>query len=153
MPDLSLLTESEIALLQSVLDKVRSQRQNTAGRPAVRQEQGQAPEVYLVRTPIAGIPALSAGTNVGTGSLSPADDVPGSALCGVYRLIQTGSGLPGTGQAVGVQPVSGSWASPKQITVYNFLPIAIPGGQWVTAIRDKFGYWLVPAQGLQFGTC
>jgi hypothetical protein len=153
MADLYLLTESEVELLQSVLGKVRSQRQNTSGRPGVRAEQGQAPEVYLVRTPATGIPALSAGTNVGTGSLAPSDDVPGSALCGVYRLIRTGSGLAGTGQSVGVRPVNGSWTNPKQITVYNFLPVAIPGNQWVTAIRDKFGYWMVPAQGLQFGTC
>jgi hypothetical protein len=147
MPDLSLLTEAEVALLQDVIDEVRSRRQNTSGRPRVQTEQGQAPEVYLVRTPAAGIPALSAGANVGTGPLAPSDDVPGSALCGVYRLLRTGSGV------ASVMSVNGSWTNPKKITVYNFLPVAIPGNQWVTAIRDKFGYWMVPTQGLQFGTC
>ena len=70
----------------------------------------------------AGIPALAAG-------------VPGTATCEIYGLI------------------SGALVDQGFTdTVYNLLPIAIPGGTWAT-LQNVGGSLVVPAQGLLFSTC
>lgn len=98
------------------------QRQDTTKPP-------QAPEVYVARTPTAGIPALGVE---GTGTST--DDVPGSADCPIYQLVDA----PGTAEDAFLSKVG-----QVEHTVYNVGEEDVPGDRWVVIIRDKFGKWLV----------
>lgn len=95
---------------------------------------------YLVLTPAGGIPALTYGANVGTSTIAALDDVPGYADCRVYKIVHTG-----LNPTVIYQGFS--------IRVYNTMELLIPGGRWVTAIRDTYGLWAVPNNGLDYGQC
>jgi hypothetical protein len=78
---------------------------------------GYAPEVYIARTPVGGIQAMSGVT-------------PGSAECPIYEL---DAGTLTLSQAI-PQPV------------YNLSDVAIEGSIFVLLARDKFGTWVVAAQ-------
>lgn len=113
------LAESDVAILREIVAWWRKSPKNRAGSHDIEPEVGQAPEVYVARTPTAGIPALVA--EVGTG----VNDEPGYADCVIYQLI---SGL--------LQATSGT----KRI--YN-LGAEVAGDAWIFVIRDKWGKWWV----------
>lgn len=96
-----------------------------------------APEVYVARTPPGGIPALStAGTGTGTSGI---DDVPGSADCAVYQVVDVDDTFR-------IQSVEGLFR-----TVLNLASAAVAGNTWIKIDRDKYGRWLAnvpdPAPG------
>lgn len=122
-----LLSESDRRELQEL---IAWKRRVIGGSPrqAVDWVEHQAPEVYLVRAPATGIPALSLGSNTGTGPTDGDDDTPGSATCEVYRVVT----LEGTKR---LRPTGGT------IPVHNFALSRIQPGQWCLIHRDKFGTW------------
>lgn len=73
-----------------------------------------APEVYLAKSPIAGIPPMVATE-------------PGSAQCQIYRTVG------GT-----VKAVAGYYK-----LVHNYSPSIVPGELWLAVGRDKYGTWMV----------
>lgn len=91
----------------------------------------QAPEVYVARAPEGGIPGIDENTT-GTGSPGWQDDIPGSAVCEIYKL----------------SPVNDVYTLKRTgfyKTVYN-LGAAVDGQALVSAVRDKWGkWWAVPA--------
>lgn len=105
---------------------------------------GDGPQIYLCRVPHGGIAAVTDAVPTGTGSESAPGDVPGYADCYVYRTLRT-DGEGGTPYAARVGNL--------RITVHNYTKYAIPGGMWVTAVRDGWGFWYVPAPGMDFGAC
>lgn len=86
-------------------------------------------------TPLGGIAALSEGAD--TGTAFGYGDVAPSAVCAVYR-----------GQPLGYLVPTG-----EHITVYNLLPVGIGPNRWLTPVRDRYGTWWVPSQGLRFAGC
>lgn len=135
MPNLYALNDDDLALLRELTNWWRSQRGNSSGKYMVPEDNAQTPEVYLVRTPAGGIPALADQGTTGTGTAGM-DDTPGSAECDVYRVYD--------GQFVKLGFTR---------RVYNVTGIAIAQGMWVLAVRDKFGIWYAPTMGLQFTEC
>jgi hypothetical protein len=126
---------------------------NTSGRPFAPQELGTAPEIYIARTPAAGIPAIvgefsytgtgtgscipgwaGTGTGTGTGTWATDDDQPGYADCQVYRIIER-CGVPVVDHVSGLVK-----------RVYNLSTSAIPGDTWIRIARDKWGSWLAEPQ-------
>jgi hypothetical protein len=102
----------------------------TGSRVQVRGAASSADTVnYVAQTPGGGIPALSGTT-------------PGSASCGIYHLV-SGS----------LSVLNDANNNPITETVYSLLPIAIPGGTWITIHQDADGDWWIPSQGLNFGAC
>lgn len=131
-------TERERQLLEHVVSVVRSGIVNARSRPATDQswdEVGghQAPELYVARSRSAGgVPAIGEGASAGTS----ADDVPGHAVCDIFRIDHdTVSADPGLSR-VGLSQ-----------RVYNVSSTA-PTGYFPVG-RDKFGRWiaLVPGGG------
>ena len=88
MDDKYFLTERDLQQVKMLLESHRGRQLNTRNRPAVPDEQGTAPEVYVAMTPAAGIPAVSmeAMTGSGSGSSPTAGYKPGAAVCKVYQL-------------------------------------------------------------------
>lgn len=107
------LTEQDVRLLQDMLDRERRQRRNTANRPAVDQELGQAPDVYIALTPASGIDAR-------------AGNVLGFADCAIHRVVHPN-----------LTPVGGLTRR-----VYNLALESLPGNTWIPVTRDKWGAWL-----------
>lgn len=92
-------------------------------------------EIYVALTPSGGIPALDFGVDVGTGSGSGSggvnDDIPGSALCDVYKVQYAGDtpylvNVPGSTRLV-----------------LNLNPSVITGKTWVLVVKDKYGTWFI----------
>lgn len=141
-----LLSEQDVAVLQGWINDSKSRRHNTSGRSTldrVEDQEHQAPECYACLTPKTGIPALSKGSKIYTGtgtgtSYFPDDDVPGVASCKVYfKRIDT----------------NGMVYAGFSIDVYNLRFIAVAPEVWITPIRDKSGVWWVPEPGLEFAVC
>ena len=92
-----------------------------------QQDKYQPPEVYLARTPSAGIP----GSDVaGTGTSG--DDIPGSATCDIYRLLEENNGTAGDSclRKMFIDKV-----------VWNVSTEDFEGDSWILVIRDKNGQW------------
>lgn len=90
-----------------------------------------APDTYIARVGVGGIPALDLGADMGsgTGTGETGDDVPGSAVCAIYRIT-------GTGASARISPMGFTR------TVYNLQPSAIAYGRWVVVTRLKTGEWV-----------
>jgi hypothetical protein len=132
------LTEADVKLLKEMANAYRTDYLHTRNRGAEKEEQGFTPEVYVARTPVAGIPGLDLGvwtTGSGTGTVA-SDDTPGSAQCFVYRLLPNGGVL---------HPLH------VKRLVYNLSTDSVIGGIWVPVIRDKFGSWFVAGAGAAGG--
>lgn len=128
MPGPYMLSEDDRAWMQKVIQDYVDRLGNPTGRPDTTNEPPQAPETYIALTPSTGIPAIDQSGTTGTGTVSYAlDDVPGSAVCRIYRLIR------GTFRRVG----------PTKL-VYNLSRSALPGNAWILVTRDKFGTWIIP---------
>ncbi len=120
------LTENDRDLLRDFVERELRGRNHSRSRYGIEGENSQSPDVYVVRTPSAGIPALDVGSTTGSGSLE--DDTPGSAECDVYRLVQTGGTYD---------------LKPTGVTrrIYNLDSVAASGNTWTLVARDKFGTW------------
>lgn len=124
-----LLTREDKDKVQEVIDFVRTRRVNTVGRTYESQEDWQAPEVYVARTPPGGIPSLIPAPG------SSIKDEPGCVSCNIYRIL-TDEAAAGTGCGDTLIPVSG-----LSYRIHNLTPGTIPGDTWVLVSRDKFGHW------------
>lgn len=132
MSSYKVFTDAQVALIQEWINKSR----NTPV-PSPLGDEGDSeytsPEVYIIKTPSAGIPAIyTAGTGSGTAG-DPADgDTPGSADCDVHYI-----------DASGILADAGF-----TITVYNLTIAPVKGQLVTTAKRDKWGSWICAAQPL-----
>lgn len=133
MADYFFLSGDDRNTLRDMVADWRRRVRNTTGRPAPEDEGYLTPEVYLARTPAAGIPAMDANAT-GTGL----DDEPGAAECDIYRVTDEGG-------AVGV-----ARSSARQRKVYNLSESAIEGDRWLIVARTKDGKWL-PLDPAGFG--
>lgn len=102
------------------------ERRPIADPLSIDHEEHPTPEVYIARTPSGGILALSEGAITGTGSLAWVDDVPGQAICQIYKLNSSRA----------FNRVDGLTR-----TVFNLATALIPGNAWIIVQRDKFGAW------------
>lgn len=134
MADGFVLSEADVRAIRSLIGEARQRRVNTTGRPGVPTQVPEAPELYVARTPAAGIPPIDlGGDGIGTG------DEPGSADCYVYQLNPDGE----------LRPVPGVFRK-----VYSLLFTTIPGNQWIIIARDKFGaWWALPGDVAEAGCC
>lgn len=134
------LTESDLGILRELVSWWRSQVRRSVSDPRMADhEEHPAPEVYVARTPAGGVPGLT--EEAGTG-LDDFNDVPGSAVCDVFRLsdnvdVSTGTGTD-TYEATALIAVNG-----LKRTVWNLSKVAVVGDSWVLVIRDKTGRWWV----------
>ena len=120
------LTDGDRDWLRTLVEDYQGRIGNTqqrGTRDRVEDEEHQAPEVYVAKTPALGIPKLvdSGGGN----------QVPGKADCLLFRV------NPGTTK---LEPLSGGFR-----TVYNLGTSDINMNSWVLVHRDKLGYWFVGA--------
>lgn len=132
MSDYVVFTREQADLIQEWINRARN-----APVPSPLGDEGDSeytsPEVYIIKTPSAGIPAIStAGTGSGTAGDAAAGDTPGSADCDVYYVDSSGV-LTDAGFT---------------ITVYNLTIANVKGGLITTAKRDKWGSWICAAQPL-----
>ncbi len=132
------LTENDRDLLRDFVERELRGRNHSRSRYGIEGENSQSPDVYVVRTPNTGIPALDVGSTTGSGSLE--DDTPGSAECDVYRLVQTGGTYD---------------LKPTGVTrrIYNLSLSSLSGGTWTPVARDKFGTWYALPVGAGFSGC
>lgn len=120
MPEYLVLTPDEKRLLQGLLDRERRRPTSPTRSTSATAEDPAGPEVYLVKTPAGGIPAL-------------ATDIPGQADCDVYQRRDGDAG-----------PVIATPGLKRAIA--NAGTDAIPADVWLLVARDKFGNWW-PAAG------
>lgn len=127
------LTEEDLKVLRDVIARERSRQGRTTGRQGVDWDEHQAPEVYVARTPYAGISGLTTvgtgthlDTGTGTGTGVTGDDVAGSASCAIYQVVD------GEFLSIGTS-----------LLVHNYSTEAVEGDKWVLVLRDKFGTWFV----------
>lgn len=123
------ITGKDRKMLVDLIQQVMDRRVNPYNLPEHAEADIQAPEVYAALTPSAGIPALTG--SIGTGTGSGYGDMPGSATCWLFRVDNV------TGD---MTPLHYSRV------IYNLYATAIPGSNWVTVKRDKWGTWWVDAQ-------
>ncbi len=121
-----LLSEADRDALRLMLAEFKQRRLNTLQSQPKRQDLEdfhQAPEVYVIKAPVTGIPLLAPETGTGT------ESDPGFADCDVYKVVTEG-----------LAPPELEYAGFDR-TVYNLSTAAIPGGSLVLACRDKYGSW------------
>lgn len=128
-----LLTEADRRLLADFLAEARRKVRTTTGRAAPEEPDILPPEVYVALTPSGGIPRLRE-SEVDTGTAYGSGDIPGSAVCDIYRLLDDG----------GTKRLSRAGFTRR---VYNLSSGDLPGGQWTKAVRDKFGQWYADTAG------
>lgn len=117
-----ILSDSDVHLLRRMKEFIDRQPVNTLESD----DQGSAvlaPEVYVARVPVNGIPPLSIGRNGDP-------DVPGSAVCDIYKIYLESSGRP-------VMEYTGFTR-----TVYN-VSVAWIDSKYAIIKRDKFWAWVV----------
>jgi len=125
------LSSGDVAVLRRLIAWAEKQGLNTRGRfPRERQhaenDDHQAPEVYVAKTPAGGIDGLTLGDGgTGTGGY----DEPGSATCDIYVIDETDT-------------VPDLRDMGKDVIVYNVSGVAVPGSAYVPIVRDKSGRWL-----------
>lgn len=117
------LSAADIGVLREIAKWWRASPRRRGDTFDPGEEIGQAPEIYVARTPTTGIPAMTeaAGTSI--------DDQPGYADCTIYRTIPV-SDVP-TLKALGIER-----------RIHN-LGAEIGGEVWIFVMRDKFGVWWV----------
>lgn len=131
------LTEEDITLIKETVRFAKQAKLNPQLRGNQDPPLPQAPGIYVVRSPAAGVPALSLGSDTGTSSTGLADDVPGTADCQVYQKIGTL-----------LKPVTGF-----TINVNNLTNLRIPPNTLFTAVKDKYGKWYAASIGRDFAEC
>lgn len=101
-------------------------------------------DLFAVRAPTGGIPALSLGSNSGSGTDSGdyGDDVPGQAVCRVFKIVRAGAS------------VSLKRLGTKDVVVCNLSTAAVTEGEWVVVARTKHGEFVaLNTIGLRFEEC
>lgn len=124
------LSPDLVQSIKELMHQVANQVVNTRMRPHVPlSEHDQAPEVYLAKTPLDGIPAAT-------------DLAPGKSAtdCVVWKVIEDGSGDPIFEEVVGLKK-----------TVYN-AGTFVGGATLVVVKRDKWGRWWTESAQAS-GTC
>lgn len=148
------LTDDDMDVLRRLVRRERDRRVGSSGRHTPEAEIGTAPETYIARTPLGGIPALTEPTDTDLGTGSDADIgtgtgtarvevLPGYADCDIYQiLVDPYDNIPE------IQPCGFT------ITVFNLTSVALASHSWILITRDKFGSWIVTnTLGLNYGTC
>src|SRR5688572_17970448 len=84
-----LLSEADHRALSRLLARERRRPSTARNRPHVPEQEIQTPDVYVARTPAAGIPASTEepGTGTGSGTISVGSGYLRSVSCDIYRLI------------------------------------------------------------------
>jgi hypothetical protein len=119
------LGESDVSVLAGVVEGyAHPPPRRPPARPSLRPSN--TPHAHLVYTH-AEIPALARGGTTGTPTGQAEDDLPGSLLCRVYRLVR---GRP-------------RLIPNYKVKVYNFADAAVPAGAWVLVHQDRYGTWVV----------
>jgi hypothetical protein len=119
------LGESDVSVLAGVVEgHAHPPPRRPPARPSLRPSG--TPHAHLVYTD-AEIPALARAGTTGTPAAQAEDDVPGSRLCRVYRLVR---GRP-------------RLIPNHKVKVYNLGDAAVPAGAWVLVQQDRFGDWFV----------
>ncbi len=132
--DAFILTEADKRVLQAILDRERSAYNNAKNRPAVIEEDSQSSDIYVVQSPVDGIPAKDVFSL-------------GVAECEVFQTVEGAvdedTGLPT------VSLVEAGFT----LQICNMGGFVIPG-EFVEVKREKYGQWLVscPCPGGQTGT-
>lgn len=138
------LTEGDREALQTVIRLINEHGPQILSQPGKVQPDNQditaTTQCYIARTPYGGIPAL---TRAGDDEFRFRDrdqqwvyfnkaDIPGKALCDVYRIVRSGDPL-----ADYLTPLPGvaQW-------VFNLSDQAVPENSWIPVIRDKSGSWI-----------
>lgn len=125
-----ILTPKDLAVLRRLLDWAKKVRPNPSLRTGPIDEGHQGPEVYVAKTPAAGIPALAVDTGTGTSGVGI-----GSAECPIYRVdLEYGS--------YKLIAVAG-----LEYPVYNPTMASVDGDSWLLVVRDKFGNWMAVTGG------
>lgn len=130
MANLNFLTDSDLAVIRSLVEQSRSMVQNTTNRPAVEELDYPSTDCYVAKA-VDGIPGLlkelnPAGTGTAAGNQG---DMPGEADCDIYHMIDV-SGVP---TLIDMD---------FQKTVYNLSDDDVAAGEWVVVVKDKSGRWL-----------
>ena len=137
------LSQSDAEQLRRQSDYIKKFDVDDPAVPSYQPYDERSPDVYLVRTPPGGIPAmvnLGAGSgtetfeDVGTGTGTSHDDVwlPGVASCEVYKTLED-------------YPTYYVNDTGFFEDVLNVSLVAVPGNAWRIIARDKFGEWYVLA--------
>lgn len=134
-----LISEADARVLADVLAWWRGRRVNPR-RDRDEEDVPPAPEVYIVKTPLQGIPRRRQTPGPSTGTGFGYFDEPGSALCQVQQLIDLrlpdtapGTWYSQTGELRGIENF--------YIRVYNLELVDLDPGIYIRAVRDKFGKW------------
>jgi hypothetical protein len=120
MANVIVLTDTDRALLQGVLDSIRAQRANPSQRPNVDWVEHQAADVYLCTAPDTGIPSMLFYGPTGLPE-------PGIAICTPYQPVI----IP---DVPFLEPLGFT------LEVFNAGSF-IPAGSWILAVKDKWGVW------------
>ena len=144
------LTEGDREAINMVLRLLREHGSEILSQPQHRQPESQdltgTTQCYIARTPYGingdgvGIPAL---TRAGDDELRTRDrdqgfifynkaDVPGKALCDIYRIVRGGEPLA---DRLVPLPLVAQW-------VYNLSDQTVPENSWIPITRDKAGSWI-----------
>lgn len=133
MADGYILNDRDRELLKELRRELERKRQNPAAPPSDELVEAGASEVYVAKTPVDGIPAMTA-TN-------PPE--PGSAVCDVYSLLEEDTYV--------LRPIEG-----LDKIILNIAADDIPGDTWVQVNKTKSGYWLAikgATDSSQIGNC
>lgn len=131
MTQVPVLDADDIRLLKEMTRAYKTNRQNSSSRTHPDTDDPTASDVYIAYPQEAtGIPALQDAVGTGTGTGPEEGDLPGSALCDIYRIIGETEIIP-----VGFD-----------IRVFNLSSNDIDQ-DWLTVAKDKFGTWLVTGTG------
>lgn len=125
------LNEEDRNALQDFMAKVNQLQAmvNTQGRAiSAKEDDHQAPEVYVAITPEDGIDALIISDDGGP--------VPGQALCNIYKLVQLETSYEL--QSIGEDTLK---------LVNNLSTDGLDGDEFLLVIRDKFGDWYAVTGG------
>lgn len=121
------VTKEELDLLRQMAADYRKERRF---QPRFTEDQDdQATEVHVAKTPADGIPARTL--------LEDGGAEPGYADCNVYRVVTDSEGNPILSEVYRLEK-----------RVYNVSSTAIAPDTWVAVHKDKWGIWLVSTPGV-----
>lgn len=137
MPDNYFLSETDVRTLREM---VAAWRNNHIRQTGVQRVQPHvAADAYIARTGDDGIPGLITGQasifGTGTDQSAYGPDIPGSALCDIYRIVESGN----TSVLNAVEGLDQ--------TVYNLSENDLPANSWIAVVKDKFGSWIALRSG------